>query len=188
MALLKMTRLRVKSSRALIAIALIGLILLPAPSSRVNAAAGDLDPKFGNGGRVVTPLEAIASVNDLAIQPDGKIIAAGVSMSRGIYYAENFALARYNADGSLDASFGSGGKVETDFVGYYDLAAALAIQPDGKVIVAGEADTSKDGSGFGLARYNPDGSLDAGFGSGGKVITEGSLRAAEECSFSPTAV
>src|SRR5205823_3136702 len=86
--------------------------------------------------------------------------------------SNDFALARYNADGSLDNDFGNGGKVITGFSGAFSSAAtALALQSDGKIVVAGDsrANGSRD---FALARYNPDGSLDSGFGNGGKVITD----------------
>src|SRR5207247_2165686 len=83
----------------------------------------------------------------------------------------DFALARYNADGSLDATFGTGGKVTTDFAGDDDQAFAVVLQSDGKIVVAGEAKTSRRGD-FALARYNANGSLDATFGTGRKVTTD----------------
>jgi uncharacterized delta-60 repeat protein len=92
--------------------------------------------------------------------------------------ADKFGLARYNADGSLDNTFGNGGKVVTTFFGRTDTATALALQPDGKIVVSGSA-TFSGGDGtsgairrFALARYNVvDGSLDASFGDQGKVTT-----------------
>src|SRR5262249_37359683 len=76
-------------------------------------------------------------------------------------------LARYTTSGSLDTTFGSGGKVTTDFAGYQDRAYSVAIQSDGKIVAAGGG-----GGDFGLARYNPDGRPASGFGSGGKVTTD----------------
>jgi len=101
----------------------------------------------------------------VALQSDGKIVAAGESLTGSSF---DFALARYNADGSLDTSFGSGGKVTTDFASNFDTALAVTVQSDGKILAAGER---SDGShfDFALARYNADGSLDSSFGSGGKV-------------------
>jgi uncharacterized delta-60 repeat protein len=96
----------------------------------------------------------------VAIQGDGKIVAAGVASG-------DFALARYNADGTLDTEFGSGGTITTDFGGD-DKANALALQRDGQIVVAGVA----GGLDFALARYRTDGTLDATFGSEGKVITD----------------
>ena len=140
------------------------------PLGRVYAAAGNLDPAFGNGGKVFTHIGFGDRVTSLAFQPDGKIIAAGASGNRGIFFASDFAIVRYNADGSLDTSFGAGGKVTTDFFDYEDYINAVALQTDGKIVVAGRA---RDGAlaYFGLARYNRDGSLDSTFGSGGKVVT-----------------
>jgi len=106
------------------------------------------------------------------VQPDGKILAGGRDgviefPPDGI---PNFALARYNSDGSLDQSFGAGGKVSTDFFGGSDGADAIALQPDGRIILAGLAANGPT-AGYGLARYLADGSLDPDFGAGGKVIT-----------------
>ena len=134
---------------------------------------GGLDTSFGIGGKVTTTIGTGAVALDLAIQADGKIVAVG---NAGNGTNIDFALARYNTDGSLDASFGLGGKVTTAFgpAGEGSLAYAVAIQADGKIVAAGyssdpalyPADTI-----FPLARYNIDGSLDTGFGSGGKVTT-----------------
>ena len=83
------------------------------------------------------------------------------------------------ADGGLDATFGEGGRIKTDFDGNLDFARAIATQPDGKVVVAGVSQSGPGAEGFALARYNEGGSLDQSFGSGGKVITsDGGLRAA----------
>src|SRR5439155_20064833 len=82
----------------------------------------------------------------------------------------DFALARYNADGTLDASFGAGGKVVTDFGGN-DVANGFTFQPDGKIVVVGRTDGGLMGD-FAVARYNTDGTLDTTFGTGGKVVTD----------------
>ncbi len=106
--------------------------------------------------------------NSIEVQPNGKIVAAGAGDAIG---DGDFALVRYNADGSLDAGFGSGGKVLTDLgSASHDEAQALAIQQDGKIVAAGFSDAVSS-SDFALVRYNPDGSLDAGFGSGGKLLS-----------------
>src|SRR5437667_3275138 len=100
-------------------------------------AAGGLDTSFGTGGKVTTP---IGSIDDeafaLVLLPDGKLVAAGYTSS-----ASNtaFALVRYNADGSLDPSFGTGGKVSTSIGSIDDEAVALVLQPDGKLVAAGYA-------------------------------------------------
>jgi uncharacterized delta-60 repeat protein len=138
-----------------------------------GAAAGDLDPTFGSGGKVFTDFGSTrdSAGRTVAIQGDGKIVVAGFSHLRG-GDEEDFALARYNRDGSLDQSFGLGGKVLTDFgVGTSQQAHALAIEPDGKIVAAGWSFVSGSFH-FALARYNRDGSLDQSFGSGGKVLTD----------------
>lgn len=135
---------------------------------RAHAAQGDLDLTFGNGGRVTTQFGGGDSVFALVAQPDGKIVAAGTSSN------SDFAVARYNMDGSLDFTFGFGGKVTTDFFGNRDVAVAVALQPDGKIVAAGHA---FGGPGnnivFALARYNSNGSLDSTFGAAGKVTGGG---------------
>jgi uncharacterized delta-60 repeat protein len=135
-------------------------------------AAGTLDTTFGTGGTSVTSFNGIDDeAYAMAIQPaDGKIILAGMTKtSTGAY---QFALARYNADGSLDTGFGTGGKVTTAIGTKDDEVYALAVQPaDGKIIAAGVTETSANAYQIALARYNANGSLDTTFGTGGKVTT-----------------
>jgi uncharacterized delta-60 repeat protein len=110
------------------------------------------------------------------IQPDGKIVVAGTVdfnpdlPSSGL----DFSLARYNTNGTLDGRFVNGGKVVFDFFGSFDQANAAVLQPDGKIIVVGSAsyDSANRDIGFALARFNTDGSIDFGFGTGGKQITD----------------
>ena len=136
----------------------------------ILAADGDLDLSFGSGGKVTTDfMEGSSAASDLALQSDGKFIAVG-SVGQGS--SRDFALARYNSDGSLDTSFGSGGTVTTHFFGSSDQALAVALQSDGKIIAVGQAVQSDGDDDFALARYNSDGSLDTSFGTGGKVTTD----------------
>ncbi len=134
---------------------------------------GALDAGFGNGGKVTTAIGTKG--NDVAaavaVQADGKILVAG-SSDQGATGLD-FVVVRYNADGTLDAGFGNGGKVTIDFAGETDRAWALLVQDDGRIVVGGEANLGAATSGvdFALARLNADGSLDAGFGSGGRVTT-----------------
>src|SRR5439155_6351600 len=131
-------------------------------------ATGSLDTSFGTGGKVATPISSIDDeVSALVLQPDGKLVAAGYANDGSNM---NFALVRYNADGSLDTSFGTGGKVTTPIESIGNQVFALVLQPDGKLVAAGYAN---DGSNqdFALVRYSPDGNLDGSFGAGGKVIT-----------------
>ncbi len=135
--------------------------------ARYNAD-GNLDTGFNGSGKVVTP---IGSGDDyayaLAVQPDGKLVAAGTCANGGPY---DFCLARYNTNGSLDTSFNGSGKVITSIGSGDDNAYALAVQPDGKLAVAGTCSNGGN-SDFCLARYNNDGSLDTSFNGSGKVIT-----------------
>ena len=91
----------------------------------------------------------------VAIQTDGKIVAAGYSYN-GSGNAD-FALVRYNTDGTLDTSFGSGGKVTTPIGSGHDLGYSVAIQMDGKIVAAGYGTGSNID--FALVRYNTNGSL-----------------------------
>jgi uncharacterized delta-60 repeat protein len=129
---------------------------------------GTLDTSFDSDGKVTTVFGASNDrVYSVAIQSDGKIVVAGVSYTGS---SNDFALVRYNTDGSLDTSFDSDGKVTTDFGGGNDQAFSVAIQSDGKIVAAGN---SRNGNwDFALARYNTDGSLDTSFDSGGKVTTD----------------
>jgi uncharacterized delta-60 repeat protein len=144
-----------------------------APASAAGGRPGALDRTFGGDGRVTTDFgEGMDSgATALVLQPDGKVVAAGRA---GLHFqAADFALARYRRDGTLDRRFGDGGLVTTDFGGGDDFGRAVARQRDGKLVVAGHSFTP-DGSGldFALARYNPDGSLDPTFGTGGTVTTD----------------
>src|SRR6185312_12779398 len=139
-----------------------GVAVVCLAASPASAAAGDLDGAFGTGGTVTTDFAGNGDeARAVAVQPDGKIVAAGGALGATV----DFALVRYRPDGTLDATFGTGGKVTTDF-GSAEQAFAVAVQPDGKIVVAGGGAT-----GFELARYNADGSLDGTFGAGGKVTT-----------------
>jgi uncharacterized delta-60 repeat protein len=139
-----------------------------------QAATGNLDPTFGSGGTVRTDFSGnIDRANGVAIQADGKIVAAGSSFSSS-KTLEDFIVARYNANGSLDKRFGNNGKITTDFFRNVDVINALAIQPDGKIVVAGVAQLGGSGGTprvFALARYTSDGRPDPGFGNGGSLTT-----------------
>jgi len=133
---------------------------------------GTLDNSFGSGGKVITDFGESEQANSVAIQTDGKIVAAGWSHDGGNDHWA-FALARYNSDGSLDGTFGGDGMVTTNNAGYdyYDKAYAVAIQPDGKIVAAGSSGVAGIYTDFSSFRYNPDGSLDNTFGTGGIVTT-----------------
>ena len=144
--------------------------------SSSDSNAGDLDASFGNNGRV-TYSSTDEFYSDVALQPDGKIVAVGCAASSAA--PRLIFLIRYRADGSLDTSFGSGGKVST-LISNRSVQIierpAVAVQADGKIVVMSRVDspipnsdhTTRD---FLLARYNTDGSLDTSFGNGGAVTT-----------------
>jgi uncharacterized delta-60 repeat protein len=131
---------------------------------------GSLDTTFGSGGKVTTNLgSTIDQAWALVLQADGKLVAAGTT---GDGSTDSFGLARYNANGTLDTSFGSGGIVTTRFGSSQQRATALVLQPDGKLVAAGGVNFGGGNFDFALARYNPDGSLDATFGGTGKVMVD----------------
>jgi uncharacterized delta-60 repeat protein len=147
---------------------LFGALTACAFPDALRAADGDLDLSFGIGGKISTSFGVpAAGAKAVALQPDGKIVAAGWLFDETANV--DFALARHNPDGSLDPSFGSGGRVRTDFSGRSDIANAVAIQPDGKILVAGSATTSKNTVVFALARYDSNGELDPTFDGDGRV-------------------
>jgi len=133
---------------------------------------GTLDTTFGNGGKVLTAVGPAGNdvAHAIAVQADGKIVVAG-STDQGGSVGLDFALLRYNADGSPDGTFGNGGRVLTDFGSATDRAWALLLTADGKIVLGGQTNTSAGGVDFALARYSPNGALDTGFGNGGKVVT-----------------
>ena len=142
------------------------VIALSASIQSATAEPGQADVTFGVDGSLRTNLGGTYDwAYATAIQPDGKILAAGVSEANGTY---DFALARYTSTKDLDPAFGNGGFVLTDFGRSYDWAYSLVLLPKGKILVAGVSDASgsKD---FALARYNPDGTLDPSFGIDGRV-------------------
>src|SRR5687767_12454370 len=123
-------------------------------SSQVVAAPGDLDPSFNGTGVVATSIsDASDVINGVAVQTDGKIVVAGSTI---IGSSLDFAVARYNPNGTLDTSFSMDGKLTTDFGGF-DYALDVAVQADGKIVAVGWSN-SPTASGFALARYNSDGS------------------------------
>ncbi len=135
-------------------------------------ANGVLDTSFGDQGIVRTDFSGgnDAIYTDPIIQPDGRIVVAGSTTRAGNI---NFALARYGENGALDTSFGSGGKVEFDFVGDSEWINGIAITSDGKIIAVGPAQTVKNEPvNFAIARFNANGSIDASFGQGGTSSLE----------------
>jgi uncharacterized delta-60 repeat protein len=136
---------------------------------------GNLDPTFDGDGKLVTNCDNYREgARALAIQHNGKIVVAGFGgiIDGSPDGGSQFALARYNSNGSLDTSFHQDGKLLTDISGTRAYAHDLVLQPkDGKIVVAGWSGSS-DWSQFALARYNSNGSLDTSFHGNGKLLTD----------------
>jgi uncharacterized delta-60 repeat protein len=155
------------------------LLLIFLFTLKAASQSGTLDPTFGNGGKVYTGFgPGNSTANAVAVQPDGKIIVGGSALTANTVNtwekdANNFTLARYNTDGSLDSTFGYDGKVMTDMYTFYTnntnsgYIYALKLQADGKIIAYGVV-----GSQNVLMRYNNDGSIDTGFGLNGLVRSD----------------
>lgn len=135
-------------------------------------AGGNLDPSFGTGGIATTPLEGNDDkARDAAPLPDGGFVAVGQADPAGLGNVD-FGVVRYTADGHPDPTFNSTGVKTTDIAGRGDVANAVAVQPDGKIVVAGEAETIPSFFDFAVVRYNPDGTLDHSLGGDGIVTTD----------------
>ena len=137
---------------------------------------GSLDTSFDGDGKLTTDFPtALGAIGvdfgyAIALQSDGKIVVAGITIPHFTRDDYDFALARYNTSGSLDTSFGGDGTVTTDFIAGNDIATNVVIQPDGKIVVAGYSDALGT-SDFVLARYNKNGSLDTSFNFDGRATT-----------------
>jgi uncharacterized delta-60 repeat protein len=132
---------------------------------------GDLDRTFGGGGKVATRFQMISSFSAVALQRDGKIVAVG-SAARARRDVSNIAIVRYLADGSLDPAFGSGGIVTSSLEIRSNVVPPVALQPDGKIVVAGTPGTNTVPQDWAVLRYNSDGTPDTSFGAGGRVTTD----------------
>ena len=145
-----------------------GRILVAGRSSAAGAvvarlrATGTLDPDFDGDGRVTLPGGGSASA--VLVQPDRNIVVAGNAMGSGV-----MTVTRLTPTGALDPTFGAGGTASIDFGSLADLAAGAALQPNGKIVVAGYTQSSED---VAVARLNANGSPDATFGVAGKATVE----------------
>jgi len=144
----------------------------------VLAASGDLDPTFDGDGLVTNHIVPSApsrgdEANGVIVQPDGKIVAVGYTYIPSST-TQDFAVARYNVDGSLDSTFSSDGLLTTNYKGI-ETAFNVAVQANGKIVVAGQvcaSPTTKGACDAALARYNSNGTLDTSFSTDGKVATD----------------
>jgi uncharacterized delta-60 repeat protein len=150
----------------------------PGPLGQIAVARyrpdGGLDTAFDGDGKVLTDFTSSIDEEALAvaIQSNGRIVVAGrVNVGTIAAPKNRIALVRYRTDGSLDTTFSGDGKVVTSFAGDDAEATAIAIQPDGKIVVAGRA---KNGSTTlpALVRYNASGSLDTSFDGDGKALVQ----------------
>lgn len=140
----------------------------------VPAQQGQLNTSFGNSGKLVIPFNLISDgvdrAYDIAVQPDGMIVAVGATEKLG---GTAFAVVRFGPDGTLDPTFGLGGRMTVAF-GFgnpqVDFATAVALHPDGAIYLAGPVTGADGDMEVGVARLDSSGSLDAGFGVGGKAI------------------
>jgi uncharacterized delta-60 repeat protein len=159
-------------------------------AARYGMSNGALDGTYGVGGKaeadVPHPVQSSEGARGVAVQPDGKIVVVGptnVDTITQVGGDQQFGVARYNPDGTLDAGFGAGGidgngRVSTNFAlmpsgaGTVDSPAAVALQSDGKIIVVGKTDPiDSDPGDFLVARYESDGDLDSTFGGGDGLVT-----------------
>ncbi|MBK8966458.1 MAG: hypothetical protein IPM36_07215 [Lewinellaceae bacterium] len=139
--------------------------------SALQAQTIKLDPDFGIAGKILTQISpGDDKGNAMALLPNGKIILAGNTL--GSPGNVDWALAQYLPNGKLDTTFGDKGIVITDFGNADESANAIAVQPDGKIILAGYTSNPLTSRDFALARYLPNGTLDSSFGNAGRVTTD----------------
>jgi uncharacterized delta-60 repeat protein len=163
--------------RRMIVMSVVGLAML-AGAAPAWAAEGDLDTSFSGDGKTTTPVGVGGfeeGAQDVALQPDGKMVAGGQAI--GIGTGTDFALARYDADGEMDSSFGTGGRVLTDMgsQGRDEEVRAVALQSDGKIVAAGltgKLSLPPNATDFAVARYNPNGTLDTSFSGDGRFTLD----------------
>jgi uncharacterized delta-60 repeat protein len=134
--------------------------------ARYNAN-GSLDNSFGVNGKLFTDVGTYGGSNNMAVQADGKIVVVGHGFSQS--GGEDFRVARFNANGTMDTGFGAKGLVTTNISSDMesDSAYSVALQSDGKIVVAGYSSSSR----LALVRYNANGTLDTSFGNAGRVVT-----------------
>lgn len=133
----------------------------------VRGTPGTADTSFGGGAQITQVASSEDYAHAVAVQADGKVLTAGTT---AIATGTVVALTRHLRDGGLDATFGTGGKVITQVGARGDSARAIAVQPDGRIVVAGWTDQSGIDANFLVLRYLADGTLDAGFGDGGRFV------------------
>jgi uncharacterized delta-60 repeat protein len=131
-------------------------------------STGQLDSSFGTTGKVTTDLGDDDEGKSITIDANGKILVAGSLVLNG---QRDFTVVRYDASGTLDTSFGTGGKVTTDCGSDDDQSKSITIDANGKILVAGTTIVNGQRD-FTVVRYDASGNLDTSFGTGGKFTTD----------------
>ena len=167
-------RLSVQSK--IITFGFLSMAIFAAFTSGRAASPGALDLTYGSRGLASTGLPGSLAffVNAVVVQPDGKSVVTGRTRAcSGANCHWDFFIVRFNADGTPDINFGTNGAVITDYFGQDDEANAVALQPDGKIVVVGGALNPTPSTisiqGFKVVRYMPNGTLDTAFGTSGRV-------------------
>ena len=167
-----MSRIRLCAAVVVSSVAVLGLAVA-APAASAATAVGTLDTSFGANGRLMLQFQSDDEANAVARQADGSVVIAGKTYNGSTY--PHMALARLTPSGVLDPSFGGSGEVTVPYIGFPgnevgtngDVAEAVAVQADGKILVAGSASDGAGDGALAVARYNPDGTPDNGFGPDG---------------------
>ncbi len=140
-----------------------------------KAADGDLDSGFGTNGLINESFHGIISRhNTVAVQPDGKIIAAVNSLTSN--FTNDFTLVRYNSNGNIDTSFGTNGILYADVGGKNDIVPTVLLQADGKIILVGQSRNARDRNIISIFRFNSDGTTDTSFGTSGDLPIASAFR------------
>jgi uncharacterized delta-60 repeat protein len=144
---------------------------LASSGPQFTGVPGTADVSFGNNGTVMMTQFGTNNtiINAVTTQLDGKIVVAGQTVSSGSVWG--YFVARYNEDGTLDPSFGNGGTITDRWLVGDSIVHGIAIQPDGKIVIAGTASDLSNHNKFGLSRFNPNGSYDTSFNSTGKLVS-----------------
>ncbi len=162
---------RVRLAAALVVLPLVGAVMVALAGPAAAVGPGSLDTAWNTTGVVTTSVLGVDIANAVVVAPSGATIAAGQAQTVG--EAPHFAVVRYTPNGSLDSSFGSGGQAVTPYFFSStngDQANAVAVQTNGKIVVAGSASDAFGVGALAVARYNSNGTLDSSFGSGGQAM------------------
>ena len=144
--------------------------LTPAFSVASVTSTGKLNRDFSKNGFTTTNVTSGSDLGfDMVQQPDGKIVVAGRVSNNG---RDDWGVVRYLPGGGIDRTWGTDGKVVTSFGKSFDVAYGVALQTNGKIVVAGRVHRTNTGANFCVVRYNTDGSVNMTFGTKGKAITD----------------